>query len=47
MTNYDIEIEFSSYVSSNEKFIWTGRPKTGSIQVMPILEENQIGTIID
>jgi len=29
MTNYDIENELRQNLSSGEKLIWTGRPKTG------------------
>lgn len=31
MTNYDIENELRSTLSSDEKLIWTGKPKTGII----------------
>lgn len=29
MTNYDIENELKPSLSSDEKLIWTGKPKTG------------------
>ena len=31
MTNYDIENELKPNLSSDEKLIWTGRPKTGIV----------------
>lgn len=31
MTNYDIETELRPHLSSGERFIWTGRPKTGIV----------------
>jgi hypothetical protein len=31
MTNYDIENELRQNLNSNEKFIWTGKPKSGIV----------------
>jgi hypothetical protein len=31
MTNYDIEAELRPHLSSGERFLWTGKPKTGIV----------------